>query len=104
MRNRPHHVSVYLNDKEFRRFNSIVRKSNLKKSNVLRKMIMDKEIRNAPKSDSKLLAEINTIGVNINQIAKVANTCGYVGDIHIGLLQQEIKNLQEKVGAEIGDY
>ena len=103
MRNREHHVSVYLADKEYRHLNHIKRISKLKTSSILRKLIMGAEIKNAPQVNNQILGEINAIGVNVNQIAKVANTCGYVGDIHIGLLQQEVERLKQKVGDEIGD-
>jgi len=103
MRNREHHVSVYLADKEYRHLNHIKRISKLKTSNILRKLIMGAEIRAAPKDNIKILGEINAIGVNVNQIAKVANTCGYVGNLHIGLLQEEIEKLRQTVGDENGD-
>ena len=103
MRNREHHVSVYLDDKEYRHLNHISRISKLKTSNILRKLIMGAEIRAAPKDNIKILGEINAIGVNVNQIARVTNTCGYVGDIHIGLLQQEVEKLRQRVGDEVGD-
>jgi len=84
--------------------NHIVRVTKLEKAKVIRKLIIGANLQEAPKTDEKLLSEINAIGVNVNQIARVANTCGYVGDIHIGLLQQEIESLKKKVGDEIGDY
>ena len=103
MRNREHHISVYLDDKEYRHLNHIKRISKLKTSNILRKLIMGAEIRAAPKDNIKILGEINAIGVNVNQIAKVANTCGYVGDVNIGFLQQEVEKLKQAVGDEIGN-
>ena len=103
MRNREYHISVYLGDKEYRHLNHIKRISKLKTSSILRKLIMGAEIRNAPQTNHQLIGEINAIGVNINQIAKVANTCGYVNNIQVSILQQEVEQLKQVVGDGIGD-
>ena len=101
MRGREHHVSVYLSDKEFRHLNHIKRTSKLATSSILRKAIMGMEVKAAPSiSNSNLAREVNAIGNNINQIAKIANTTG-IADI--AWLAREFENLKKKVGDGIGD-
>ena len=101
MRNRPHHVSVYLNDKEFRHLNHIKRVSKLPTSSVLRKAINGIEIKEAPRIiDPNIAKEVNAIGNNFNQIARIANTTGIVD---VAWLKKEFENLKEKVGELNGD-
>lgn len=98
MRSRKHRFSLWLNEKEFEYLTRQAQKSGLKKEPFIRKLIMEEEIRARPPDDYyKLLKEINAIGVNINQIAHIANFERTVGDEKIAYVVELIEEVMEKV-------
>lgn len=72
-------LSVRLNENEHAHLNRLAEKSALKKEPLIRSLIMGREIKARPTPEYlELLRELSAIGNNINQIARIANTCGNV--------------------------
>lgn len=79
MRNRQNFVGLWLSDKEQRRLSKLCRQSGLSASALLRKLLMDEEIKEKPPEEyAALLRELSGIGNNINQLARWANARGSV--------------------------
>jgi hypothetical protein len=79
LRNRKHHISGWLNDKEYAHLQKMIAASGMKTDPLLRHLIMGKEIK--PKSNEgwpELLRQVSAVGNNVNQLARVANTTGTV--------------------------
>lgn len=84
MRTRANHVSVWLNDRELAYLKGLSEKSGLKVDPLIRALIMGQGIRAKPPEEYHLiLRELSAIGNNINQIARVANTNGNIGEAEI---------------------
>lgn len=84
MRTRANHVSVWLNDRELAYLKRLAEKSGLKVDPLIRALIMGQEIRAKPPEEYRsILRELSAIGNNINQIARVANTNGNIGETEI---------------------
>ena len=74
MRNRPHAILLYLNDRERNALDCKCAAAHLSRATFLRVAILEKSIRAPPAADyARLYREINTIGHNVNQIARAAN-------------------------------
>jgi len=74
MRNRPHAILLYLNDREKAALDCKCSAARLSRAAFLRAAILEKSIRAPPEADySRLYREVNAIGHNINQIARAAN-------------------------------
>jgi len=79
MRKRNNMVKVMLNDKELEHLNKQVETSGLNKSTQLRKLIGGLSINPAPVEEyRKICALLSNVTNNLNQIARQANTTGYV--------------------------
>ncbi|MCC8181955.1 MAG: MobC family plasmid mobilization relaxosome protein, partial [Clostridiales bacterium] len=71
MPKRTHIVPVRLTDTEYRRLETLSRKSGLSASEVVRSSLAGIQLRERPPNDlGALYTEINRIGNNINQIAR----------------------------------
>ena len=74
-------VKVMLDDKEIAHLNKQLQKSGLNKSVLIRKLIMKLSISPAPVDEyRKICALLSNATNNLNQIARHANTTGYVED------------------------
>ena len=74
MRNRPHAILLYLNDREKAALDRKCTAAHLSRSAFLRAAILEKSIRAPPEADyARLYREVNAIGHNVNQIARAAN-------------------------------
>lgn len=79
MRKRNHRVVVYFNDEEFLDLSSKVQKSHLAREEVIRRAVKGITIKEAPSADVPLLIrELRKIGNNLNQLAALANTKGFI--------------------------
>ena len=88
MLRRLNRVEVRLNEKESKHLEKQIAASGLNKSEFLRDLIMKTEIHPKPSEEiHEILRLISNIANNTNQIAKVANTSGYINPKEIkGLL------------------
>lgn len=86
MRNRKNDIHVFLSDNEYMNLIKKSINSKLSKSDIVRLALAAQDLKEAPpKKFYDLLNKINNIGININQIAKVANSTGeiYFNDLKI---------------------
>ena len=78
MRQRNHALILRLNDEELKHLKDQVVASGLTTQTFLRLLIAGQKIKpRRPEVFIDLLHELSAIGNNINQIARVANTCGF---------------------------
>ncbi len=81
MRTRSNMIKVMLNDKELEHLNKQVETSGLNKSALLRKLISGLAINPAPVEEyHKICGLLSNVTNNINQIARQANTTGYISE------------------------
>ena len=74
MRNRPHPILLYLNDREKAALDRKCAAAHLSRAAFLRACILEMSIRAPPEADyARLYREVNAIGHNVNQIARAAN-------------------------------
>lgn len=78
MRKRPIKISVRLNEQEHEHLKQQAALSGYPMEPFVRALIMGTALRPRPPDElPALLRQLSGIGNNINQIAKVANACGY---------------------------
>ena len=93
-RKRSYRVRTRLNEQEYEKYLRFLEKSGLTKEQLLRQLLAQGYVRQpAPVEYNSLIAEINKIGVNINQIARVANGTQAISPASIS----EIKQMQQKL-------
>ena len=91
-RTRKNSITVFLNDEEFKELINKTKKLNKTKSEVVRMSISDKPI-NVTELGNEIYLELGSIGRNLNQLAKVANTNGQIEEFK--MIREEIKDLSE---------
>lgn len=92
MRKRQNRVQARLNDQEYAKFLNDVSKTVLKQEGYLRSLIAGKEIPvRQPEEYFEVRSLVSNMANNINQIARVANTCGEVDKGEIQVLLQMIQ-------------
>ena len=91
-------VLVRLTEEEKKKLKCCASAAGLKVEPYIRKLIMGVEVRPRPPDDFyKLLREINAIGVNINQIAHIANAEKKAPDDRIEYAVALVDEIMEKV-------
>ena len=92
MRLRNHRWWTRLDDAENRIAENLLQKTTLSKEILIRQLLLQGYVKENPPVDYlRLIAEVNKIGVNINQIARIANADERISPDSI----QEIKRLQK---------
>ena len=94
-------VSLRLDSTEYAHLKQLSTDTGLKMEPVIRRLIVGAELRPRPPGElTELLRQMSGVAVNINQIAKVANTSGFVRTEEIayikamqGMLWQMMKAL-----------
>ena len=66
--------SLSFSDDEYQRLGELADKANMNKSKFVRRVVFKEKI--TAKTDMETANELNSIGVNLNQIAKVMNKTG----------------------------
>ena len=84
MRTRQHFIGLWRNDAEYAQRMAQCAVSGLSASALLRKAIMEMDIKaKPPETYAALLRELSAIGSNVNQIARWANTLKYISEFDI---------------------
>ena len=79
MRKRNVHIQFWLDKKEAEAFQKKVKKSGLSREAYLRHLVNGLEPQDAPPPDYyAMMRELHGIGNNLNQLARKANSAGYV--------------------------
>ena len=102
MRKRTYRARVWLDDKEYKAYRTAVKQSGLTQETFLRQLITGYIPCPAPPLDyHKMIQELNAIGNNLNQIAAVANSKGYINIEEyrqaISALRNSLTNIQKAV-------
>jgi hypothetical protein len=73
-------LAVRLTPAELKTFNDLVRASGLGRSDYVRQAVLEGRVivHKTGTADPALIAELNRIGVNLNQLTRTANTVGRV--------------------------
>lgn len=91
-------IHIYLYQDEYDEYCNKVIKSGLNKSQYIRQLINDYEIKELPPLDYyKLIGELNSIGNNLNQIARIANTTGVIDTKMYTQVVEELRQFQLKL-------
>lgn len=98
MRMRNRRFSLWLDDKEFDHLTKQSKIAGLKKEVFIRRLLNGECIRaRPPDTYYKLWKEINAIGVNINQIAHIANYERTISEDKINYLTKLLDEIMNKV-------
>ena len=82
-------VPVRLSETEYLQLRKKAEQCGLKLDPMMRKLILETEIRARPPNEyAQLIKEVNAIGNNINQIAHIANAEGTISEEKIKELKQ----------------
>ena len=94
-------LHIMLNENEDIKLNELMRDTGFSAAHIIRTLIMGAEIKSRPPDLApKILREISAIGNNVNQIAKVANYSGNVGNEDLKEIKDmniTLKELSKKV-------
>lgn len=91
-------VHVYLYEDEYEKYVSQVEKSGLSKSQYMRQLINGYKIKELPPLDYyNLIRELNAIGNNLNQIARIANSIGEIDERMYMQVIEELRTFQLKL-------
>ena len=98
MRERNLEFHIRLNDIEYDKLEEMSLKSNMTKSEVIRKLILEKEIKEKPGLEFyEVMKELSKIGVNLNQIAYKANKNNVIDEKHYKELASEWQQFSREV-------
>lgn len=98
MRYKNNKVQFYLSDKDKHKLDRLAEKSGLTKTAVLTKLIQGCEIKPFPSEELlKIYKELNNIGTNINQIARIANSNQYISGKKINEVNEILSNIWRKI-------
>lgn len=94
MRKRANQVKVYLSDSEKEKFDKLVEKSKLSQSEYMRKNLLGKDVI-VIEDIKELMKELKSVGNNLNQLTRMANTEGHIQDLKS--LKSNLSQLWEEV-------
>ena len=101
MRRRTVKKNFWLNHEEDRQLKKLSNLLNLNEANTIRKLLYETYVKaSPPKEFYSAIEKMNKIGVNINQLTKIANTTNqvYVYELNrqFGELNELIESIKEK--------
>lgn len=98
MRTRTVKKNIWLNYNEDRQLKDLARLLNVSEASIIRKLLFDTSIKgNPPREFYRDLEKINKIGVNINQLTKIANTTNVIYVIELRKYFKKIEDLIELI-------
>lgn len=98
MRERNLEFHLRLNDIEYAKLDEMSLKSKMTKSDVIRNLIIEKEIKEKPGIEFyEVMKELSKIGVNLNQIAKKANKNNLIDEDYYKELAKEWQEFSRQV-------
>ena len=93
MRKRNHRIVFYLDDTEYNALERKVKMTSLSREGFIRKAIQNAKIHTAPPADLPVfIREIRRIGINIDQILRIAHT---QAPVQVPDLKKALTNLSE---------
>ena len=98
MRERNLEFHLRLNDIEYTKLDEMSLKSKMTKSDVIRNLIIEKEIKEKPGIEFyEVMKELSKIGVNLNQIAYKANKNNLIDEDYYKELAKEWQEFSREV-------
>ena len=98
MRERNVEFHIRLSDMEYDKLEEMSLKSKMTKSDVIRNLIIEKEIKEKPGIEFyEVMKELSKIGVNLNQIAKKANKNNLIDEDYYKELANEWQEFSRQV-------
>ena len=97
-RTRNIHVGTRLNEAEHKKLMELCRRTGLGTTRLLRKLIMDTELKAKPTPELReLIRAVDYIGNNLNQLAHRANTIGIIDQAEWDRVKALHRQLREEV-------
>ena len=98
MRERNIEFHIRLSDIEYDKLEEMSLKSKMTKSDVIRNLILEKEIKEKPGIEFyEVMKELSKIGVNLNQIAYKANKNNVIDEENYKILAKEWQEFSRQV-------
>ena len=98
MRTRTIKKNFWLNYKENMQLKKLSSILKLSEADVIRKLLFDVQVKECPpKEFYDAIDKINKIGININQLAKIANTTGDIFEYELTSYFNELDDLKNKI-------
>ena len=109
--NRTHLIKAYLNDSEYERFNRIATATNSTNSNLVRRLLQTSVFVEFPPVEYwEIIKQLDSIGNNLNQLARVAHSLGFIDEPEYRKNANEVSRtvaqlcrMYLQVGARIND-
>ena len=96
-----HLIKAYLDDEEYEKFQLFAKACNCTNSNFVRELLAGATlIEYPPKDYSEIKNQLNRVAININQIARIANSEGY---INVDEYRQQA-NIHMRLAAELSMF
>lgn len=100
MANRKRNIDfhVYLNEDENQILENLCKRLRVKRSVLIRALILGKRLVEAPPVDYKqFIIELRRVGTNLNQLTAKANSIGYIDSSECENVLTEIRNLETDI-------
>ena len=79
--NRTHLIKAYLNDSEYQRFRHIAVATNSANSDLVRRLLQTSVFVEFPPVEYReIIDQLEHIGINLNQLARVAHSLGFIDE------------------------
>ena len=98
MRKRGLRIDVMLNEIEYKKLMDDVEREKTSYSDYVRKLIMKAELKEKPDYEFyNVMKELTKIGINLNQLAKKANTLNFIDKDEYKKQVDDWKNFSDKI-------
>ena len=109
--NRTHLIKAYLNDSEYQRFRRIAVATNSTNSDLVRRLLQTSVFVEFPPMEYReIIDQLEHIGINLNQLARVAHSLGFIDEPEyrknaneVWRMVAQLCRMYLQVGARIND-
>ena len=109
--NRTHLIKAYLNDSEYQRFCRIATATNSTNSDLVRRLLQTSVFVEFPPVEYReIIDQLEHIGINLNQLARVAHSLGFIDEPEyrknaneVWRMVAQLCRMYLQVGARIND-
>ena len=109
--NRTHLIKAYLNDSEYERFRRIATATNSTNSDLVRRLLQTSVFVEFPPAEYwEIIQQLDHIGNNLNQLARVAHSLGFIDEPEyrknaneVWRMVARLAQIYVQVGARIND-
>ena len=109
--NRTHLIKAYLNDSEYERFCRMAEATNNTNSNLVRRLLQTSVFVEFPPAEYReIIDQLEHIGINLNQLARVAHSLGFIDEPEyrknaneVWIMVARLAQIYVQVGARIDE-